>query len=257
MVEKDMLNYIVEKIKEKQEAIKLTYILIEQRESELDILLGIRERLDSKTKLEEQATKLARNVLGIDVIEEKEIPLSTKTKVCLKCKIEKTLDNFHKDTSLKDGHQNWCKKCKGEYMIAYNKENYPLQNFPEVQGHKTHKGYEILCYINKVPIHKEIVEQIKQDTNKWVSMTLFKTIFIQEFPHYKSSSLKKTIRSYKNYFESMGYKIETKFDHKKYYIRLHKELDIPISKGDIPLVDSGEIDKKTVKNWSKFRMGNK
>lgn len=38
-----------------------------------------------------------------------------KTKVCLKCGIEKPASDFCKANIKKDGLQSWCKECKVEY----------------------------------------------------------------------------------------------------------------------------------------------
>ena len=37
------------------------------------------------------------------------------TKVCSKCKAEKSVDCFYKNKSRKDGLQSYCKECKGSY----------------------------------------------------------------------------------------------------------------------------------------------
>lgn len=50
-------------------------------------------------------------------------------KTCTKCKIEKDLEQFHKDTVTKDGYAYRCKDCKNNYNKDYykideNKEKY-------------------------------------------------------------------------------------------------------------------------------------
>ena len=37
--------------------------------------------------------------------------ISKKRRICPKCKIEKTISDFHSDTKRKDKLQLWCKKC--------------------------------------------------------------------------------------------------------------------------------------------------
>ena len=49
------------------------------------------------------------------------------TKICKKCGIEKPLDEFYKDKSKKDGHENKCKECK------YTKKKIYV---PVKEGHK-------------------------------------------------------------------------------------------------------------------------
>ena len=41
------------------------------------------------------------------------------TKVCPKCRVEKTLDEFYTDRSTKDGYTSTCKECRAEYIRAY------------------------------------------------------------------------------------------------------------------------------------------
>ena len=39
-------------------------------------------------------------------------------KVCSKCKLEKSLSEFHKNKHLKDGRQIWCKPCRAQHQEA-------------------------------------------------------------------------------------------------------------------------------------------
>src|ERR1043165_6157776 len=43
------------------------------------------------------------------------------TKVCFKCKVEKSLNEFHKDKRSKSGYCSYCKLCKYKYNNAYTK----------------------------------------------------------------------------------------------------------------------------------------
>jgi len=38
-----------------------------------------------------------------------------KSKMCRKCKVEKSLDEFHNDKRNADGKSSMCKKCRHEY----------------------------------------------------------------------------------------------------------------------------------------------
>ena len=42
-----------------------------------------------------------------------------KSKVCVKCDIEKDLCEFHKDKTRKDGYRNICKSCSHDYIQKY------------------------------------------------------------------------------------------------------------------------------------------
>jgi hypothetical protein len=50
-----------------------------------------------------------------------------KTKVCSKCKIEKPVEEFPKDSSKRDGLHNECKGCRKERKVRYNKANSEKQ----------------------------------------------------------------------------------------------------------------------------------
>lgn len=61
-------------------------------------------------------------------------------KVCQKCQIEKPYAEFHRYSASNDGHQRWCKVCKGQAAIERRKEKGDLlreqtriwkQNHPE------------------------------------------------------------------------------------------------------------------------------
>jgi len=49
--------------------------------------------------------------------------LNMETKICSKCKIEKTINKFYKNKNLKDGLSSWCKECKGKAGKEYYKKN--------------------------------------------------------------------------------------------------------------------------------------
>ncbi len=44
-------------------------------------------------------------------------------KVCNKCKIKKSLEDFHKKSSNKDGHKNTCKECSKKYHKEWYEKN--------------------------------------------------------------------------------------------------------------------------------------
>jgi predicted GIY-YIG superfamily endonuclease len=46
-----------------------------------------------------------------------------KNKVCTKCKVEKSLDNFYKFKNSKDGFQSRCKVCNKKDTVDYKKVN--------------------------------------------------------------------------------------------------------------------------------------
>lgn len=73
-------------------------------------------------------------------------------KICKKCKIEKELEQFHKDTRIKDGREGSCKDCKKKYQqenkekIKENKSKYYIENKEKFKEYKKNnkdksKGY--------------------------------------------------------------------------------------------------------------------
>jgi hypothetical protein len=46
-----------------------------------------------------------------------------KTKICSKCKIEKLIFEFHKETCNKDSLSRWCKLCHKQYDDYYYKQD--------------------------------------------------------------------------------------------------------------------------------------
>ena len=53
------------------------------------------------------------------------LKMGTKTKVCKRCKVEKLVEEFHKQTKSKDGLSGVCKKC---YHIYYSKYSEAQRN---------------------------------------------------------------------------------------------------------------------------------
>ncbi|RJU01983.1 hypothetical protein D6T65_05015 [Arthrobacter frigidicola] len=47
----------------------------------------------------------------------------TASKICSKCRVDKTLAEFNKQAKSKDGHEYYCRPCKREY-VASNKKRY-------------------------------------------------------------------------------------------------------------------------------------
>ncbi len=96
-------------------------------------------------------------------------------KICLKCKIEKDLDEFYLHSSSPDGHMNWCidcatkyrhehKKEKAEYMKKYAKKN--AQHISEYQkeyreSHKDERKEKNKKYRNSPAKYNLFYEKIK------------------------------------------------------------------------------------------------
>ena len=46
-------------------------------------------------------------------------------KVCSECKIEYSLNNFHKNKCTKDGYHYFCKNCKRDYYLKNKEKLFP------------------------------------------------------------------------------------------------------------------------------------
>lgn len=44
-------------------------------------------------------------------------------KVCTKCKLSKSSEDYHKQTNSKDGYSNWCKVCGYDNLKIWRKKN--------------------------------------------------------------------------------------------------------------------------------------
>ena len=66
-------------------------------------------------------------------------------KICTKCKVEKSTDEFYKGRSNK--LQSWCKKCKRESKRSADSDLFELEKIPYIEGF-------LYCY--KCRQHKEI-----------------------------------------------------------------------------------------------------
>ena len=42
-----------------------------------------------------------------------------RTKVCTRCKKRRKVENFYRDSHMKDGLSSWCKACSRAYDRAY------------------------------------------------------------------------------------------------------------------------------------------
>lgn len=50
-------------------------------------------------------------------------------KICTRCGVEKTLEEFQKRSSAKDGHTNLCKPCKRQYDNKYYSNNLDRKDY--------------------------------------------------------------------------------------------------------------------------------
>jgi hypothetical protein len=103
-----------------------------------------------KCKIEKDVSEFNRNYANKDSLNgwckqcqseantarnKKIIHITTETKICSKCGIEKNVDEFYKSKNNEDGCHPWCKECDIKYA-----ENYYIDNTIEVL--KVHKLWQ-------------------------------------------------------------------------------------------------------------------
>lgn len=156
-----------------------------------------------------------------------------ETKICTTCKLEKLIDEYHKDKKSKDGHHNSCKKCVSEKSKKHyikNKEQicervlkYRITNIEKIkiynQKHYNEKYIKTKEYrrnnINKVKVWQKnyyLNNQIKINEKRRKS-----------FPEYYIKNKERLVLSQKKYNEKNKDKIK---DYQNKYIKNKRSTDI-------------------------------
>ena len=81
-----------------------------------------------------------------------------KTKICTKCKIEKSLDEFYNDKRNKDGKTSRCKDCMKKYCLE-NKDKLNKQHKNYYESHKQELIIKVKKYRNN---HQEEIKIYKK-----------------------------------------------------------------------------------------------
>lgn len=71
-------------------------------------------------------------------------------KTCKKCEVEKPLDEFHKNSGLKDGHMGICKECNTSRGIQYYEENKDRQKELRYRRNFTRHGITLEIFNDKL-----------------------------------------------------------------------------------------------------------
>ena len=87
-----------------------------------------------------------------------------KTKVCSKCKVAKSIDEYNKDKSNKDGIKSQCKECRSKTIIKLKEEKTEL------------KEYNKSLLLKKKSINKKLKEY-EEKINNTKSRSLSHEIF--------------------------------------------------------------------------------
>lgn len=98
-------------------------------------------------------------------------------KCCTKCKTEKTLPEFTKRSSAKDGYGSWCKKC----MCEHNKTRY--QDNAHVRlAKKTYDSHNRPAYIRH-HLTKTEFEELLEKSNKVCPICKIKEASVVDHDH--------------------------------------------------------------------------
>jgi hypothetical protein len=85
-----------------------------------------------------------------------------ESKVCIRCNLEKSIEEFYKHKKMADGHLNVCKECKKSYQSFKHNENKNNEHWCENERIRHRDKYYRLNYKEK---HKPTTEK-KRETMK-------------------------------------------------------------------------------------------
>lgn len=117
-----------------------------------------------------------------------------QTKICSRCKIEKILEEFHKDKTKRDGHKNICKECRNSIVTTENtktkKEKLVLRGQNNVPKMPDNTGVVQLIHdfgeekiedlkkiINTIPILLEMIEDYQEEKKRKSESELIEGMF--------------------------------------------------------------------------------
>lgn len=85
-----------------------------------------------------------------------------ETKMCRKCRVEKSLEDFHRDRKKKDGRNSQCKSCVSEYYPAHKKDRTAYYQ----KYHAEHREKENEYSKKYFQEHKE---SVRVTSKKWLA----------------------------------------------------------------------------------------
>lgn len=142
-------------------------------------------------------------------------------KICLRCKEEKNLNDFHNYKSAKDGKRDWCKLCISKYMKNLKIERNKIRNKFDIKKEKTCKLCKKTKAIDNFSIHI---------SNKYGRNNFCKECIAIKSKDYRSSELykkinKESVKKYdkKNKHKRKKYREENKEKVKQYHKKYRSE----------------------------------
>ena len=89
---------------------------------------GDREQKVDELPVTEKPVPKKRSKKHTQKKDSRHVNREAKKKLCLKCRKQKTRNDFHKDQSCKDGLARWCKECKTKAARKYRRKRTAMKN---------------------------------------------------------------------------------------------------------------------------------
>lgn len=114
-------------------------------------------------------------------------------KLCTKCKLEKSIEDFYKDNRKKDGLRSWCKECQ----LEDNRSRESKYNEARRKYREEHKEE---CRENKRKYYKENKDKILISNSKWRQTLNGKWLSYKESAKKRKLDWKLTKKEFKSFW---------------------------------------------------------
>lgn len=86
-------------------------------------------------------------------------------KICIKCNLEKSLEDFHRTNRALNKLSSWCKQCKKEYDVIYRQSD-KIQNLYHSQDYRDRKA-EYRKYRDQVEPREQIINSLRSRSKQY------------------------------------------------------------------------------------------